>query len=161
MIRASLICALTLFSTFSSFSQDRLIERDCLVYKLGCDTPYTGNYQRSGRHGLRIKGAYIDGLRHGVWREYTPVGGSLKSISKYNHGCIVKWRGYYRNNKISKGKYLPDCDAEEWKDYGEYCSLFKETDLKRDGKWKLYNLDGKLKEVKIYKNGELIESKTR
>ena len=153
----SLITAAILLSLFPSISQDTLVERDCLVYKVGSDTPYTGKHEVGGPLGSRTTGQYVNGLRHGTWIRHQHHHGTVKVKTQYNHGCIVKIWG---KNVRAKGKYVSDCNVEKLKEYGQYCSLFEE-DPKKNGKWKRYSGQGKLIQILIYKNGELAKSKKR
>jgi antitoxin component YwqK of YwqJK toxin-antitoxin module len=137
----------------------RIVVRSGLIYKLGEDSPYSGQIIDTLESKV-IKYNVVNGLKHGEFSistlggnfsvrgfveknknvgswEYFYDDGSLESIGSFEndkpHG---NWIWYYKNGKVkSKGNYLSG---------------------KAEGRWIKYDERGNLNLMIYYSNGEIV-----
>lgn len=95
---------------------------------------------------LKTIGFYEKGKKTGIFRNYDPEKGYLRSeiyYEKKEKGEVVSWKFYDEKGKLEKeGTAREIGNNEDWEIIGE---------------WKYYRKDGELEKIETYENGEIVK----
>lgn len=73
---------------------------DGLTYAKGASTPYTGNFVRLGKTGVKLDELnYVDGKQHGPSFSYTKDG-TLRRRTDFEHGIKLRKQVWYPNGQM-------------------------------------------------------------
>jgi antitoxin component YwqK of YwqJK toxin-antitoxin module len=125
-----------------------------------------GEYSETNANGnIRIKGSYKDGKKDGLWVENRKDGKPDKSITYKNGLRNGESISYYTGGSIEKRVlYANDVKEGITKEFdynsGKLKSEYTFSNDKKDGPYKLYSVDGNLREEGRCENGSEVYSKS-
>jgi antitoxin component YwqK of YwqJK toxin-antitoxin module len=82
-----------------------------------------GKWKEFNRHGVLIaEGSYLNGKKHGTWREYYDTTGSITIEENYQHGIPHgPYTSYYPNGQVcSRGQFRNGLREGIFKIYDEH-----------------------------------------
>ena len=152
-----LLLLITLFVPMVALGQvrsDQLETRDGLLYRVGEDTPYTGDVQDTGELAGRVE----DGKRMGEWTTYFP-NGQRGMVEVYEAGIRTERISWYENGAMSSRTYF---DAEggitglmqHWDRQGNLREAHEWENGVEHGDAKLYDHNGALLRSATFVDGE-------
>lgn len=128
------------------------------------------DYYPSGR--VRVRGSYLDGVAHGIRREYTEDG-EVEMAYIFEDGIIIAegiidpagrcqgyWKKFYRNGRVkAEGHFTNNIKTGEWKYYEEegymrYKGSYNENGF-QTGAWNWFYEDGQMRKIENFRNGKL------
>jgi membrane associated rhomboid family serine protease/antitoxin component YwqK of YwqJK toxin-antitoxin module len=130
--------------------------------------------------GIQMKGAYLDGMDHGIFRYYSPDQ-KYESAGRYDHDeAVGKWEYFHRNGKLHReivyanrvfirNVYDTAGNLQVSQGNGREVNYYHNGQIEEEGEivngwrqglWKGYYADGKPFFEEFYRNNQLVQGKS-
>lgn len=115
----------------------------------------TGPWEEDDPHGGTVRGDYVAGERHGLWRHFS-AGGGLRSEGTYDRGRLSgEWTWYRASGALlQRGGFLDDETHGPWQRWTAAGTLIDEGEWdrgKKTGTWVHYDPDGTVKRTTVHR----------